>query len=158
MSYIAINEYSRKWIFTHQSMPMSDDQLATLKPMTQTRSAMFWQENVSKMSPDAERLAKEDWPMKESNWLSTTSWMDAWDDDDDLELPSEVLEHIDWQDDVTVYFCYEKYNVIETKWKTFRENWKNFLFYDDGPILLGRRRDQALWFNTDGTVKIGVRR
>jgi hypothetical protein len=84
--------------------------------------------------------------------------MDAWDDDDNLELPSEVLEHIDWQDDVTVYFCYEKYNVIETKWKTFRENWKNFLFYDDGPILLGRRRDQALWFNTDGTVKIGVRR
>ncbi|WP_245868900.1 DUF2947 family protein, partial [Vibrio fujianensis] len=60
-------------------------------------------------------------------------------------------------DDVTVYFCYEKYNVIETKWSLFKRHWKNFLFYDDGPILLGRRRTEALWFHTDGTAKLGQR-
>ncbi|MBT0323425.1 DUF2947 family protein, partial [Vibrio campbellii] len=54
-------------------------------------------------------------------------------------------------------FCYEKYNVIETKWSTFKKHWKNFLFYDDGPILIGRRRAQALWFDSKGNVKLGER-
>jgi hypothetical protein len=82
--------------------------------------------------------------------------MNEW-ESDDPELPEEVLEHIQWQDDVTVYFCYEKYNVIETKWDVFKRNWKNFLFFDDGPILIGRRREEALWFQTDGSVKLGKR-
>ena len=76
---------------------------------------------------------------------------------DEPEMPEEILNFIDWQDDVTVYFCYEKYNVLETKWAVFKKHWKNFLFYDDGPILLGRRRSEALWFATNGTVIIGNR-
>lgn len=95
--------------------------------------------------------------MKESNWKDEVDWMKAWEADENV-LPQEVSDFIDWQDDVTVYFCYEKYNVIETKWSVFKKYWKNFLFYDDGPILLGRRRSEALWFSTDGTVKLGKRK
>jgi hypothetical protein len=80
--------------------------------------------------------------------------MKEWEGDDN-DMPADILQHIDWQDDVTVYFCYEKYNIIETKWSVFKQTWKNFLFYDDGPILLGRRRKQALWFSSDGMVKLG---
>ncbi len=94
--------------------------------------------------------------MKESNWSQEVDWMAAW-EADEPELPEEVATFIDWQDDVTVYFCYEKYNVIETKWSTFKKHWKNFLFYDDGRILIGRRRAQALWFDSKGNVKLGER-
>ncbi|MDF2154341.1 DUF2947 domain-containing protein [Vibrio sp. CAU 1672] len=156
MSYLPLDEYQRKWIFTHQSMPVPDEDLAQIKPMTQARSAQFWKENISAQSPDMDRLSSQDWPMKESNWSEQTDWMAAW-EADAPEMPQEVLEHLDWQDDVTVYFCYEKYNVIETKWSVFKKYWKNFLFYDDGPILIARRRSQALWFDTTGSVKLGVR-
>ncbi len=156
MSYLPLDEYQRKWIFTHQSMPIPEEDLALIKPMTQARAAQFWKENVSAQSPDAERMSSSDWPMKDSNWVEDLDWMTAW-EDDDAGLPEEVLAHLDWQDDVTVYFCYEKYNVVETKWSIFRKHWKNFLFYDDGPILIGRRRSQALWFDTKGTVKLGKR-
>ncbi|USD66443.1 DUF2947 domain-containing protein [Vibrio sp. SCSIO 43136] len=156
MSYMSLDEYSRKWIFTHQSMPVSEQELEAIKPMTQARSAQLWKENISQQSPDAERMSNQDWPMKTSNWLHEVEWMPEWDADEN-DMPAEVLEHIDWQDDVTVYFCYEKYNVIETKWSVFKNNWKNFLFFDDGPILIARRRKQALWFNGNGTVKIGNR-
>lgn len=156
MSYLPLDEYSRKWIFTHQSMPMSEQDLAQLKPMTQQRASQLWQENISPQSPDADRLSNQDWPSKTNSWLHEVDWMTEWDSDEEA-LPAEVLEHIDWQDDVTVYFCYEKYNVIETKWSVFKRNWKNFLFFDDGPFLIGRRRSEALWFNTKGTVKIGNR-
>ena len=123
MSYLTLDEYQRKWIFTHQSMPVPEQDLEQIKPMKQARAAQLWKENISTQSPDAERVA----------------------------------EFIDWQDDVTVYFCYEKYNVIETKWSIFKKHWKNFLFYDDGPILIGRRRKESLWFDSDDKVKLGYR-
>ncbi|MGF1740422.1 DUF2947 domain-containing protein [Vibrio profundum] len=156
MSYIPLESYSRKWIFTHQSMPIPEQDLALIKPMSQVRAAQFWQENISPQSPDSDRLSSGDWPSQDKSWQGEVSWMENW-EDDELGLPDEVLQHIDWQDDVTVYFCYEKYNVIETKWSIFRQHWKNFLFYDDGPILLGRRRKQALWFDSKGKVKLGMR-
>ena len=154
MSYISLDEYSRKWIFTHASMPIEQEDLVLIKPMSQARSAQFWKENISAQSPDADRLSNQDWPSKTERWSSEVDWMTAW-ESDDPDLPQEVIEHIDWQDDVTVYFCYEKYNVIETKWSIFKRHWKNFLFYDDGPFLLGRRRKQALWFSDNGYVKLG---
>ncbi|WP_047044274.1 DUF2947 domain-containing protein [Vibrio mexicanus] len=156
MSYLPLDQYQRKWIFTHQSMPIPEAELAEIKPMDQARSAQLWKENISAQSPDSERLSSSDWPMKAANWIDEINWMANW-EDDDLGLPEELLEHLDWQDDVTVYFCYEKYNVIETKWSIFKKHWKNFLFYDDGPILIGRRRKQALWFDSEGQVKLGYR-
>ncbi|RTZ16685.1 DUF2947 family protein [Vibrio aquaticus] len=156
MSYLTLDEYQRKWIFTHQSMPVPDADLEAIKPMTQLRASQLWQENISVQSPDADRFSSSDWPMKESNWKETVSWMSEW-ESDEADLPEEVLAFIDWQDDVTVYFCYEKYNVIETKWSIFKKHWKNFLFYDDGPVLIGRRRKEALWFDSKGNVKLGHR-
>lgn len=125
MSYLPLDEYQRKWIFTHQSMPVPEEDLAFIKPMSQARSAQFWKENISAQSPDMDRLSSQDWPMSESNWLESVDWMAAW-ESDEPEMPQEVNAHIDWQDDVTVYFCYEKYNVIETKWSIFKKHWKNF--------------------------------
>ncbi|MGC9421473.1 DUF2947 domain-containing protein [Vibrio sp.] len=156
MSYLPLEQYPRKWIFTHQSMPIPAEDLAQIKPMTAMRSAQFWQENISAQSPDADRFSSQDWPSKPGHWIEQVDWISEWESDED-SLPQAILTYINWQDDVTVYFCYEKYNVIETKWSLFKRHWKNFLFYDDGPILLGRRRTEALWFHTDGTAKLGQR-
>lgn len=156
MSYLNLDQYQRKWIFTHQSLPVPDADLALIKPMTAPRAAQLWKEQISAQSPDAERLSPSDWPMKDSNWQETINWISAW-ESDDAQMPEEIEQFIDWQDDVTVYFCYEKYNIIETKWSIFKKHWKNFLFYDDGPILIARRRKQALWFDNQGNVKLGQR-
>ncbi|ANU36633.1 DUF2947 domain-containing protein [Vibrio scophthalmi] len=156
MSYLPLDQYQRKWIFTHQSMPVAEQDLEAIKPMDQARAAQLWKDNISAQSPDADRLASSDWPMKAPNWSNSVDWMTAWESDEE-ELPAEILEFIDWQDDVTVYFCYEKYNILETKWSIFKKYWKNFLFYDDGPFLIGRRRTEALWFDDKGQVKLGKR-
>ncbi|WP_086984228.1 DUF2947 domain-containing protein [Vibrio aphrogenes] len=156
MPYIPLDEYQRKWIFTHQSMPVPAEDLVQIKPIPPQRAAQLWIENISKQSPDAERLSPSDWASKASNWHDEIDWSEAW-EADEPELPQAILDYINWQDDVTVYFCYEKYNIIETKWSVFKKHWKNFLFFDDGPLLIGRRRSEVLWFNTNGTVKLGQR-
>ena len=88
--------------------------------------------------------------------VTRTDWMVSWESDNEA-LPLGVDEFLSWQDDVTVYFCYEKYNIIETRWSIFKRYWKNFLFYDDGPILIARRRKEALWFDSKGNVRLGHR-
>lgn len=156
MSYLPLDEYPRKWVFTHQSMPVPEEDLEQIKPLSMARAAQIWRDNISAQSPDSERFAKDDWPSKTQNWQQSLDWMKTW-DSENVDLPAEVLEFIEWQDDVTVYFCYEKYNVIETKWSIFKKHWKNFLFFDDGPILIARRRNEALWFHSKGHVDLGVR-
>ncbi|CED71682.1 DUF2947 domain-containing protein [Aliivibrio wodanis] len=156
MSYLPLDEYNRKWIFTHQSMPVDDEVLPLIKPFTQAKSAQVWNDFISANSPTADHFGSKEWPMKKSSWSNEIDWQHRWDSDNE-SLPEEVLEFIDWADEVTIYFCYEKYNVIETSWGTFKKTWKNFLFYDDLPILIGKKKSQALWFNSKGKVKLGSR-
>lgn len=78
MSYLTLDQYQRKWIFTHPSMPVPQEDLTHIRPMDQARSAQFWKENISAHSPDAERLGSDDWPTKQSNWLAEIDWMASW--------------------------------------------------------------------------------
>ena len=59
MSYISLDEYPRKWIFTHQSMPLSESDLEMIKRMTQARAAQLWKDNISAQSPDADRFSSQ---------------------------------------------------------------------------------------------------
>ena len=156
MNYQSLEDYSRKWIFTHQSMPVSAEDLVHIKPYTQARSSQLWRDHISQHSPDAERLTKDDWASKQANWIETIDWQQRWESDDE-SLPEEILSFIDWTDDVTVYFCYEKYNIVETKWGVFKKAWKNFLFFDELPFLIGKKKKQALWFDSKGNVQLGHR-
>ncbi|ELR64842.1 hypothetical protein C942_01932 [Photobacterium marinum] len=152
MNYVELDSYSRKWIFTHASMPVEAADLEQIKPLTQARSAQLWREHISSQSPDADHFEKGDWAFDKNIWSEAVDWQQAWDCDEN-DLPSEISEIIDWEDNTTVYFCYEKYNIIETKWGVFKRNWKNFLFFDDGPMLIGRKKKQVLWFSSNGTFK-----
>ncbi len=41
MSYLPLDQYQRKWIFTHASMPVPEADLAQIKPMEPLRAAQF---------------------------------------------------------------------------------------------------------------------
>lgn len=155
MNYIDFDQYKRKWIFTHQSMPVSAEDRAEIKPMTESRSGQLWQEFISRESPTADHFGNREWPSLDDTWIERINWQQAWDDESDL--PQEFLDFFSWEDNVTVYFCYEKTNVIETRWGVFKKYWKNFLFYDDKPILLGRRKQQVAMFEQNGDVKLGMK-
>lgn len=156
MNYVDLDSYNRKWIFTHASMPVAETDLALIKPFTQARASQIWREHVSSQSSDVDHFGVGDWAFDDKIWSEPQDWQLAW-DGDEPELPEAILNFIDWEDNTTVFFCYEKYNVIETKWSVFKRNWKNFLFFDDGPILLGRKKTQAIWFSSDGQFKLANR-
>lgn len=156
MSYIPMEEYSRRWIFRHKDVPVSPEDLPLIKPMTESRSAQLWKSQISEKSLDHSFFQKDDWAGNSKSWLEQDSWQSAWDSNKN-ELPELLLQHLQWENNTVVYFCYDSDHVIETTWEVFLRCWKNFLFFDDGPLLIGRKRKQVAQFFDNGQFRIGLR-
>jgi hypothetical protein len=151
-----LDTYQRKWIFNHQSLPVDEALKAQIKPLNSVNSMMIWNELISRHSPDSQRISSQEWPGRKNSWQQEAQWINQW-ESDASDLPLDIELFISWPESDTIYFCYEKYNVIETNWYVFKQCWKNFLFYDDGPILVNPKRQEVLMFHTNGKIRLGKR-
>lgn len=157
MNYISLEDYNKAWIFRHRELPISDEDMQEIKPLTEMRAEQIWSEHISRECSHPEHFADKDWAAQDSNWLEKDFWQSAWDSNSD-ELPSLLKEYVaSWDENITVYFCYQSDHIIETKWGVFKRHWKNFLFFDNGPVLLGRKRKEVAQFFDNGSYRIGTR-
>ncbi len=156
LSYIPLEQYKRKWIFNHKDLPVDNEDKQGILPLTEKAAMMVWNKWISNKSSRAEQFAKGDWPAKGDAWEETDYWQSAWDSEDPA-LPTILGEFIDWSEDTQVFFCYEKYQIIETTWGIFKRNWKCFLFFDDGPLLIAPKKKQAAFFQQSGQYQVGHR-
>ncbi|WP_371188787.1 DUF2947 domain-containing protein [Thalassotalea maritima] len=156
MNYIAIDDLKYAWVFRFKQLPISDADLAQIKPMSPSRSATLWAQSIATHADHPDFISEADWPGKDSTWSETGIWQQAWESDDQA-LPDALLEHLDWQDNTTVYFCNSRKQVIETTFGVFTRCWKNFLMMDDGPILIAKKRQQAIQFFPDGSYRLGIK-
>lgn len=156
MSYLPLEQYKRAWIFRHKDLPIFDDDLAQIKPLSEARAEQVWSQQISTHCNHPNLFSTDDWVTKANTWLETDNWQQRW-ESDQAALPECLLTHLQWDDATVVWFCYSSEHVIETTWAVFRRHWKNFLFFDDGPILIGRKRKQVAQFQQTGNYRIGNR-
>jgi len=156
MKYLALEDYSKSWVFRHQALPLNESDLAQIKPLSVQAAGDVWRNYISAEGNHYENFHAADWPKKAETWQGDGNWQQVWESDDE-SLPAELLEFMDWQGETLIYFCYDHEQVIETRWSVFQRAWKNFLFFDDGPILVGRKRQQAVQFFQNGQFKFGNR-
>jgi hypothetical protein len=154
MKYIPLESFSRAWIFKHPDAPITDTDLALIKPLSEQYAEQIWSQLVSDQANHPDHFAKGDWAFSDSTWLEQGPWQDEW-EKDGTTLPALIQDNLDWDLNTVVYFCYDSERVVETSWDVFRRSWKNFLFYDDGPVLVGKRRKEVLQFLGDGQVRFG---
>lgn len=154
MAYISLDELKNAWIFKHKSLPISSEDKSKIKPMSSVRAVQLWDTFVSKQVDHPDFFKQGDWPFEAKNWLESANWESIWDSDDE-GLPSLIIEHLSWDDNTVVYFCTSREKVIETTWLVFKRCWKNFLFMDDGTLLIGKKRNEAVQFFSNGSFKIG---
>ncbi|GGK70733.1 DUF2947 domain-containing protein [Amphritea balenae] len=157
MNYLSIEQYPKAWIFRHKDMPVSEEDLAQIKPLTDARAEQVWSQQISKECNHPENFGPADWANKNQTWLETDNWQSLWESDDPA-IPELLAQHLQWEDETVVWFCYSSEHVIETSWDVFRRNWKNFLFFDDGPLLIGKKRKQVAQFHQTGNFRIGNRK
>jgi hypothetical protein len=154
MNYIPLESLKNAWIFKHKSLPIAASDLAKIKPMSTERANILWDTFISRQVDHPDFFKKGDWPNDEGVWLEQGKWENIWDSDDEA-LPELISEHINWDNNTVVYYCSSRDSVIETTWLTFKRSWKNFLFIDDGPILIGKKRQQVIQFSSNGCFKVG---
>ena len=154
MSYIPLDQLRNAWIFKHKSLPISETDLVKIKPMNKERANVLWDTFISRQVDHPDFFKKGDWPADKSNWQEQGKWEGIWDSNEEA-LPELVSEHLDWDSNTVVYYCSHRDNVIETTWAVFKRCWKNFLFMDDGAILIGKKRKQTVQFTSNGYFNIG---
>jgi hypothetical protein len=156
MNYISLNDFKWGWIFRHRELPVDSESLTLIRPLDKVSANQFWRTHLSKEATHASHFLSDDWPEGNGIWGNRLPWQAAW-DSDLCDLPEELASHCRWEANVTVYFAWNVDHVIETRWDVFERYWKNFLFYDDEPFLLGKGRRQIVRFHTDGTYQTGIK-
>ncbi|MAS24427.1 MAG: hypothetical protein CMI03_19115 [Oceanospirillaceae bacterium] len=156
MNYLDWSEYKQGWIFRHRELPVGADALAEIRPLAADSALQIWRQYISKEATHATHFLGDDWPARNGIWTEQGNWQEAWDSDSN-ELPELIAAHMSWDDNTVVYFCYSAEHVVQTCWKVFREHWKNFLFFDDEPFLIGKKRQQVACFHSDGSFNIGMK-
>ncbi|MEI6893100.1 MAG: DUF2947 family protein [Colwellia sp.] len=154
MNYLPLKSLKNAWIFKHKSLPIVESDLVKIKPMSIERANTLWDTFISRQVDHPDFFKKGDWPFDKENWLEQGKWEGLWDSNSEA-LPELIERHLDWDQNTVVYYCSSRDNVIETNWLVFKRCWKNFLFMDDGPILLGKKRQQTVQFTPNGYFKIG---
>jgi len=154
MSYLPLEQLKNAWIFKHKSLSISENDLTKIKPMKSDRANVLWDTFISRQVDHPDFFKKGDWPFDNNNWLEQGKWEGIWDSNEE-SLPELITKHIDWDNNTVIYYCSTRDNVIETTWAVFKRCWKNFLFMDDGTILMGKKRDQVAQFTSNGYFKIG---
>ena len=154
MNYILLDDYKKAWVFRHKDIPVSDEDAARIKPMSEERAAVLWATMVSREHDHPDFFDKTDWCGKEESFSEEVNWEDAWENSDE-HLPQSILEHLDWQANTTVYFCMARNNIIETTFDVFKRNWQNFMFLADGSLLIGKKRNTVVQFLESGKAKLG---
>lgn len=157
MNYTPIDELKNAWIFKHKSLPITSADLAKIKPMHVTRANTLWDTFISKQVDHPDFFKKGDWAFNQEFWTDSTHWERDW-ESDRVEIPELIQSHISWDNNTVVYFCSSRNSIIETTWATFKRCWKNFLFMDDGTILIGKKRKETVQFLSNGTCKVGIKR
>jgi len=150
MSYISLEKLKNAWIFKHKSLPIKDTDLTKIKPMAKDRANVLWDAFISRQVDHPDFFKKGDWPFNDNNWHEQGKW-------EEEDLPELITTHIAWDNNTVVYYCSNRDNVIETTWAVFKRCWKNFLFMDDGCILVGKKRKESVQFNSNGTFKVGTK-
>lgn len=154
MNYLPLSQCKYAWIFKHQSLPLTDELSALIKPMTEQRAMVLWDSFVSKTADHPDFFTTTDWPANGKTWLDNGKWEGIWDSEEN-DLPTAILDNIQWDPNTIVYYCINRKQVFETTWLTFKKCWKNFLFLDDGTLLIGKKRQEVVQFNSNGHFKVG---
>ncbi|MDX2367518.1 MAG: DUF2947 domain-containing protein [Colwellia sp.] len=154
MSYIPLEQLKNAWIFKHKSLPISEVDLPKIKPMAKDRANVLWDTFISRQVDHPDFFKKGDWPFDQSSWQDQGKWEGIWDSNEE-SLPELIATAIAWDNNTVVYYCSNRDNIIETTWVVFKRCWKNFLFMDDGCILIGKKRKESVQFNSNGSFKVG---
>lgn len=157
--YQPLESFSKSWIFKRNDPKVEKEDLEKIHLLSEQRAGQIWRDYISSDQLHPDHFTDQDWLASESSKATSikAQWEKAW-DSEQAELPEELLAHFaNWGEDTTVFFCCHNELVFELSWGVFKRTWKAFLFLDNGPVLVGKKKKQAAQFHSNGWVNLLLR-
>lgn len=158
MAYTSLDSFSKSWIFRREDPKVEVQDLAEIRLLDEQSAASVWRDYISDGQIHPDHFTEQDWPNAVERQVMKVAWEKRWDATEEA-LPEEILAHFAaWGEETKVFFCCHNELVFEMPWAVFKRTWKAFLFLDNGPILVGRKKNQAVQFHSDGMATLLLRR
>jgi hypothetical protein len=156
MQFDSLDDFRWGWTFRHKELVIPPSVLSSIQPLNAASANQYWRTHISKEATHASHFLSDDWPSRNGVWQPAEDWQTLWESDDD-SLPEMLAQHCAWEDNLTVFYCYDHSHIVQTQWRTFKAHWKNFLFVDEGTFLVGKKRQQVVRFASDGSYQLGLK-
>jgi len=140
----------------HDDPKMSSEDLEKIDILNKCECAAKWNEYVRPDNRHFMQMQDDEWPAKIVAGISC--WyhgVDDWNNDNFSEFSSK-LESIGIPDEAELFVFWMKETGIKTNWAVFRDNWGNFLFEDEGCILVLPKHEESLVLS-NGLAWLGKR-
>ncbi|MBF4485140.1 DUF2947 family protein [Flavobacterium sp. CSZ] len=157
-----INKYEALEKFYYFENDYCDPKLTNIdkpeiKALTDDYCAVLWHEYVSENkkhlmlvnNPEESKVKNE--IKKEYNWLKD------WNDSSPEAFNENVKNLLDWKDDDSVIFFWNKTSGIESKWALICKYWISFLYEDEANIIINPKSRKAIILSTNGNLSIADR-
>ncbi len=119
----------------HNDPAMSSIDLERINILDEKSSSDIWNKYVSAKNRHFMLLDDDEWPSKITNNEIWHNWSNEWNNDD--KQPYKLaLESLKIPTQSKLYVLWMKEIGIETNWEVFCNNWLNFLYEDEGCILV----------------------
>lgn len=155
MAYQLLDSFSKNWIFKREDPKVEAADLAQIRLLDEARASNIWRDYISDSQIHPDHFTDNDWIKGQS--AVQVKWENVWESESAC-LPEDILEHVAaWGDDTLVFFCCNNELVFELPWAVFKRSWKAFLFLDNGPILVAKKKKQAVQFHSSGMASLLLR-
>lgn len=123
--------------------PISDEDKKLIENLD-GKSKQIWDSLVSHSNRHFMMLIDDEWPAKlisENNVLY--NWLNDW-NNNHIHRFRDKLHTLPFSDNEFIYIFWMREIGIQTTWKTFCNNWINFLYEDEGFILVSQYSPNSL--------------
>jgi hypothetical protein len=142
--YLSLADSGIDWYFTDPEICIPINDLYLIRPLTKEYSSELWNRHISSDAREKHFMLLNDdhWCLKNMEHLY--NWRDDW-NENDHEGFSKILNDRSIcgnEDDIILFWMKER--SVETKWRIFTKYWMNFLFEDEGMIIINDKSDKSI--------------
>jgi hypothetical protein len=145
------------WCFEDR-YPISPADRAAILPLEKASACSLWDELVS-----ADPNERHAMLLRPGHWIGQVvaagpAWQEYWNHPERPDAVAAFLRsQVGWPEEVDVYFMWMREQAVRVSWGVFLRTWRNFLFDDEGPLLIRLQEPTFVLFSPTGQLGVGHR-
>lgn len=136
---------------------LTKDDKAKIKALTDDYCSELWDKYVSKNKRHL-MLINHPEELKIKNEIKKEyNWQNDWNESNIDAFNKNVKNLIDWDEDDSVLFFWNKFSGIKTTWRLICKYWISFLYEDEANIVINPKSKKVIILSTNGNLSLADR-